>query len=282
MDVCARAPSGAPPAQCGTPGDAGHRRAAVQTASLTGLAGKAEAVRPVRGRIRINWSFPRWWQRRESPFFCVVTPIFDPALDAARLLTQALIGQSITDWRQVLVSNGPSPAVAAWAASLGDRRVRFLELPAVATPDPVALLLEIGRRREHVLQSIDAHRYLLWDADLQLAGPAVLGYLQDAARERPEATIVARTSWFGLKLPIPPCDQPGTIDLANVCAPRGLARQVSYPTDYDPAIGAANDFRFFRRLLAAGPIYEVATMVGVVSGNASYKRLTEIWQEAHA
>ena len=226
----------------------------------------ARAIRMVRG----------WWTGPERPYFCVVTPIFEPALDAAHLLAQALTGQSFTDWLQILVSNGPSPAVAAWAATLGDRRIRHLELPAVATPNPVALLLEIGRRREHVLQSVDAVRYVLWDADLRLAGPTVLRDLRRAARTRPEATIVARTSWFGQELPIPPCDRAGTIDLANLCVPRELARRVSYPTDYDPAVGAGNDFRFFRRLLAAGPIHQVGTMVGTVSGNPSYRRLTEM------
>jgi hypothetical protein len=190
--------------------------------------------------IGVSWPLVRrWWKGPERrPYFCVVTPIFDPALDAARLLAQALTGQSFTDWLQILVSNGPSPAVAAWAATLGDRRIRHLALPAVATPDPVALLLEIGRRREHVLQSVDAERYVFWDADLRLAGPTVLRDLRRAARTRPEATIVARTSWFGQELPIPPCDRAGTIDLANLCVPRELARRVSYPLGQRVVVGA--------------------------------------------
>jgi hypothetical protein len=234
--------------------------------------------------VRALQSWPlvrRWWPGRTHPFFCVITPVFEPALDAARLLAQALIGQSFADWLQILVSNGRSPTVMAWAASLGDPRVRYLELPAVATADPVALLLEIGRRREHVLQSVQAERYVLWDADLRLAAPTVLRDLRRACRHRPEATIVARTIWFAQELPIPPCDRPGTIDLANICVPRELARRVSYPTDYDPAIKAANDFRFFARLRAEGPLHEVDTMVGLVSGNPSYRRLSQIWEDTY-
>lgn len=73
----------------------------------------------------------------------------------------------------------------------------------------------------------------------------------------------------------PPFEKPGCADIANYSVSRRLARRVPYPTDYDPQIGAANHFRCFKRILAAGSVLELDLVVAHVQGNPSYRRLSE-------
>jgi hypothetical protein len=213
----------------------------------------------------------------QAPLFCIVTPVFDPALPSIRLLAAALRRQSCGDWAHVLVSNGPSPAIAAWAAgqASADARLRYLEAPEVPTPKARDVFCDLGRRRDLVLKTTDAQRYLLFDADLELLRDDVLERLAATHADGEPEVIVQQTQSRLHRLPRHPVFKPGRIDVSNYCVSRRLARAVAYPSDFNPFLGYANDFRYYHRLRRAARSWvELEGLAARIDGNSRYERLS--------
>ena len=68
------------------------------------------------------------------------------------------------------------------------------------------------------------------------------------------------------------------IDLANYSFSRRIAKSIDYPTDYDPQIGVANDYRFFTRISNENNTELLNFMSAIRNGNNSYRNLLQMFQ----
>ena len=107
---------------------------------------------------------------KETPFFCIVTPVFDPALTAIKTLIADLQDQTFADFKHVLISNGRSPKIANLINKINKKDQRFIydEITQEKILTSVDLLKNLGKRREFSLKKYIARRYLFFDADLKI------------------------------------------------------------------------------------------------------------------
>ncbi len=214
--------------------------------------------------------------RRAHPFFCVITPVHDGSLSSLSKLVQDLRQQSFGHFVQVMVSNGPSPAIAEFAAGLGSEDSRFVydEYPGEPTDDVRSLVANLGRRRQYALERYEADRYLFLDADLKLLDRGLLAKLYLAHRLGGRDVIIVRVKLHDLNLPVLPIVL-GRIDMANFSFSRAAAERHSYPVDVDTAYGFANDFRFFERLMSDSEALFLDFLAAEKDGNKDYWRVTD-------
>ena len=253
------------PTPFGGPWDAWVR---ALSASLAGIA-------PVARRIT-----QRAWRR---PFLCVVTPVFDPARESVELLIQDLKRQTFGDFVHVMVSNGPSPGVAALVARVRagdfpggkpDPRFIYEELPASETPDVLSLLVDLGHRRRHALSRHAADRYVLLDADAEILDLRYFARLYVAHVLSRRDLILGLVRFHDRVLPEFPIRY-GRIDTANYTFSAAIARKHPYPVDHDLSIGIGNDFRFWSAISAGrAPLVLDAVCVNK-DGHKTYTRLTD-------
>lgn len=213
----------------------------------------------------------------EPAFLCVVTPIFDGAIESIKLLVGDLKAQKMKDFIHVMVSAGPSPASQKFIRSLCDPRFIYEETSSKACSDVKALLINLGERRNHCFRKYDASRYVCIDADLKIIHP---GYFTDLKQHHADADILITrvfnptpTSDTGL-LPSFPLDK-GRIDLSNFSFTKWLAKNRSYPVDFHPVIGRANDWRFFSALAVNSSIVYLPITSAIIAGNNTYRRVSD-------
>ena len=238
------------------------------TASLARLAPT------VRGIARIA---------RRRPFLCVVTPVFDPARASVERLITGLMGQTFGDFVHVMVSNGPSPEVAAVVArvragELGagtpDERFIYEELPGRETPTGSALLADLGRRRRQVLRTHAADRYVFLDADAEILDERYFARLYVAHVLSRRDLILCRVRYYDRVLPEFPIGL-GRIDMANFTFSAAVAREHPYPDDHDPTFGLANDYRFWTAISAGRTPLVLDAICVRKDGHKSYTRVTD-------
>jgi len=219
-----------------------------------------------------------------APFLCVVTPVFDPARDSLCKLIADLQSQSFGDFQQVMVSNGPSPAIREVVLDINrsDSRFTYDELPLEPTPRPEDLLANLGRRRDHCLKKYAAARFAFLDADVKVCDEDYFRTLHRAHHEIHRDILITLTRIHdGAKesiLPIFPVRQ-GHIDIANFTFSNGIAKKYRYPSDFDPNAGWANDYRFFSMISNEGNTAILNFVSTIRDGNNAYKRLTELFLE---
>ena len=238
------------------------------SASLAGLA-------PIAHRIART--------ARRRPFLCVITPVFDPARASVELLIGDLMRQTFGDFVHVMVSNGPSPEVAAFvervrAGDLGggtpDERFVYQELPARETPDVVSLLLDLGRRRRHAVATHAADRYVFLDADVEILDERYFARLYVAHVLSRRDLILSMVRYYDRVLPEFPI-RFGRIDMANFTFSAAVAHEHPYPIDHDPSIGFANDYRFWAAISAGRKPLVLDAICVKKDGHKGYVRLTD-------
>jgi len=191
-------------------------------------------------------------------FLCIITPIFDPALEPAKLLIRALQNQSLGDFCHILISNGESPQTKQFVQDLKDSRFIYDEIPFQPISTTVNgdsavrdLVCNIGQRREYCLKKYDSKRYLFLNADLKILDD---GYFEKLFQAHSEADVLvtqiinrAGRGGLGSILPRQPIHL-GRIDASNFSISQKIAKEDSWPIDYHPLFGIANDYRFFKGL----------------------------------
>lgn len=186
-----------------------------------------------------------------QPFLCIITPIFDPALESAKLLINDLQNQSLGDFIHVLISNGESPQIKQFIQELQDSRFIYDEIPfqPISTGRRAAgdLICNIGERREYGLKRYNCARYLFLNADLKILDS---DYFNKLFQDHLEADVLVTqilnrpTGGRGSVLPKHPINI-GNIDVANFSISQKIAKTCSWPADYHPLFRIANDYRFF-------------------------------------
>jgi len=180
-------------------------------------------------------------------FLCVITPIFDPALEPAKLLINALQNQSLEDFIHVFISNGESPQTKQFIQELNDSRFIYDEIPFQSTSRVEDLICNIGERREYCLKEYNCARYLFLNADFKILD---IDYFNKLFQSHLEADLLITQvlnrpiGGRGSTLPKHPITM-GNIDVTNFSISQKIARECSWPTDYHPIHRIANDYRFF-------------------------------------
>lgn len=207
------------------------------------------------------------------PFLCVITPIFEGCAGAFHLLVEALQQQTMGDFIHVAVSNGPSPSIGKYISLLKDTRFIYEECPLEPTNDLIALLTNLGKRRNHCLKKFDADRYVFLDADLKITDNTYFQRLFDSHSDAP--VIITHVMNGSTKLPKFPA-RLGSIDISNYSFNRMIAKTKDYPMNVDYAqYRYANDFRFYEKL-AIYPQKIISAVCAIKDGNKSYTRITDM------
>ena len=191
--------------------------------------------------------------------------------------------QTFGDFIHVMVSNGPSPEVAALVArvragELGggapDPRFLYEELPGRETPDAVSLLLDLGRRRRHTVAAHAADRYVFLDADAEILDERYFARLYVAHVLSRRDLILSMVRYYDRVLPEFPI-RFGRIDMANFTFSAAVALEHPYPIDHDPAVGIANDYRFWAAISAGRRPLVLDVICVKKDGHKGYVRLTD-------
>jgi len=219
-----------------------------------------------------------------SAFLCIITPVFDPALESIRKLANELKSQTYRNFFQVMISNGPSPRIKEFVSDLREKDKRFIydEIEEEIINNSQELLINLGKRREYCLKRYDAERYVFLDADIKLIDNAYFLKIYKAHNEIKRDILITLIKIFHqgreLTLPIFPI-MCGHIDMANFTFTKRIARKFSYPTDYDPGIGIGNDYRFFSVISNEDNTAVLNFVSAIRDGNNSYRRFTELFLE---
>jgi len=211
-----------------------------------------------------------------QPFACIITPVFDPAVNALRGLMDDLKQQTNEAWIHVCISNGESPQVKDLIISGGDTRHYYVEVPFELTNQLMDLLLNLGKRREFGLKNFDADRYFFFDADLKLTDPTFLEFVQS---EHHTADVLTAKSWFSDRLyPVLPIKL-GRIDICNYSFNKYVAKKYHYPQNV--YVGMPNDFRFYQHISELSPVKHLDRIFAIKNGRTDYKTLTDIYHEVN-
>jgi hypothetical protein len=230
------------------------------------------------------WKYPivKRIASRSHNFFCIVTPVFDPAYDSICKLVMELQLQSYGRFIHVLVSNGPSLKIKNYISELHETDPRFIyvEIPEETTSTPEELFFNVCKRRDFCLKTYNAERYIFLDADAKIVDNGYFLKLYHAHRTIKRDILLTlvkmRVQNNEIILPIFPIKL-GQIDIANYSFSKKIARMFNYPTDHDPGMGGyGNDYRFFKMISNENNTALLNFVSVAMDGNNSYKRLTEL------
>ncbi len=216
-----------------------------------------------------------------SAFLCIITPIFDPALESVRKLVNELKSQSYGNFFQVMISNGPSPRIKEFVSDVGKKDARFIynEIEEEIINNPKELLINLGKRREYCLKKYDAERYVFLDADVKLIDNDYFRKLHKAHKEIKRDILITQTKLchkaIEITFPIFPIT-PGHIDMANFTFSKKIAKNYSYPQDYDESVSYGNDYRFFSMISREDNTAVLNFVSAIRDGNNSYIRVSEL------
>ena len=222
-----------------------------------------------------------------TPFLCVITPVFDPAYDSLCKLVEELQSQTYGDFCQIMISNGPSPRIRDFVTdiSLNDQRFIYDEIAGEVIQSPIELLVNLGKRREYCLKKYHGARYAFLDADIKINDRDYFLKLHAAHQEIQRDVLITLTKIYHadkeMILPIFPI-MLGHIDMSNYTFSDYIAKNYHYPSDYDPQAGIGNDYRFFSRISNEDNTAILNFISTIRDGNNSYKRLTELFLENEA
>jgi hypothetical protein len=224
--------------------------------------------------------------RGTEPYLCIITPVFDPALEPLRLLIGDLQRQSFKHFLHVSISNGPSPQVRQLIdqARRADARFIYDEIEFSETPEWQTLLMNLARRRTYAMRKYRAARYMFIDADSALASDRYLAQLYVADAVLRKDVIVTQTRFAagtvfpqGAVLPLFPVGL-GRIDITNYTFSHRIAARHEYPPDIDPRYGAANDYRYFQTISDPHNTVYFPFLGVLKDARRSYRSVAEIWR----
>ena len=229
---------------------------------------------------------PHTIHNKTSPFFCIVTPVYNPVLESLKLLVSEIRTQTFADFIHVMISNGPSEAITPYAHELNnaDRRFIYLELDYENIKTPEEILANLGKRRNHVLKNFPAQRYLFADADLKIIRKDYLEKLYRCHVETGKDIILTQVHYIVVShrkvvtLPVFPIKK-SCIDIANITISRRIAEKYGYPTNYNPQFDLANDYRLFITAATEENTIIMNFISAVKNGNSRYKSFMRMTDE---
>lgn len=220
--------------------------------------------------------------KEETPFLCIITPIFDPALQPLKSLVHDLQTQSFPHFIHVSISNGLSPHVKKYITELSkkDSRFKYDEIKGGKINGWQEILLNIGRRRTYAMKKYTAMRYIFIDGDSSIASNSYIAKLYCSHITSKKEIIITQTKFpDSTVLPFFPINI-GRIDITNYSFSHAIAQGYPYPHTIDPHFGPANDFRYFKEINKKNStIY--FPFLGILKNNKkSYKNLGKMYYES--
>jgi len=216
-----------------------------------------------------------------SAFLCIITPVFDPALEAVRKLVNELQSQTYGNFFQIMISNGPSPRIKEFVSDVGKKDGRFIydEIEEEIINNSRELLINLGKRREYCLKKYNAERYVFLDADVKLIDNDYFLKLHKAHKEVKRDILITLIKLchkaIEITFPIFPI-KPGHIDMANFTFSKIIAKNYSYPQDYGGSVSYGNDYKFFSLISKEDNTAVLNFVSAIRDGNNSYIRVSEL------
>jgi len=215
-------------------------------------------------------------KNKSEPTFCIITPIFDPALISLKKLIIDLKGQTYKNFIHVLVSNGKSPLIESYVAKLNKTDDRFIYVETVQelTVSFAELMTNSGKRRDFCLQHFSAKWYQFLDADAHITDSMYLAKLFVAQKFIKTNIMLVKTEYHGTILPHGQRDTEGQISVANYCISKKVAKKYHYPSNYsngDPG----NDFKYWLKISKTQKVTLLDIFAAIEGDERSYKRMTD-------
>jgi len=222
-----------------------------------------------------------------EPFLCVITPIFDEAVESLKLLIDALKKQTMKDFIHVMISAGLSEKSRALIKSLNDSRFKYEEYEEVEASDLESakerLMENLGKRRTYCFKNYKAHRYVYLDADLEIKSD---DYFLQLQKHHNDADILLTKVWVwppkknGAPTVLPKYPLAlGNLDQSNYSFSKRIADHpgCEYPTNIGMRGGRDVDWRFFETLIfiSRGNYKIIPIVSAVYNGNNTYTSLSE-------
>lgn len=214
--------------------------------------------------------------KKDEPFLCIITPVFDPALISLKKLIKNLKQQTCRDFIHVMVSNGQSPKTEKYVASLQkkDSRFIFIVTKAALTPDFASIKVDSGKRRDYCLRNYPAKWYQFLDADISIIDTGYFAKLYVAQKFIKTNIMLVQTKYHGNMLPANPINIEGNISLANYCFSKKIANQYRYPANYKDG-DWGNDFKYWMKISKNEKATSLNFIATTEGDDRTYKRMSD-------
>lgn len=197
--------------------------------------------------VALGYCIPR--SATQPPFLCVITPVFDGCIESTIELIGDLQKQSDPSFVHILISNGPSAHFKATLNPIlrADKRFIYHETPYEHVENGIDLQEDLGKRRNYAMTHWEAMRYIIIDADTQLANRHYIRSLHVAHDCIDKDIIMTQTRLEDEILPLFPLTI-GHVDVTNITFSRKIAQLGAYPDDASQTFGSTSDLRFFHNI----------------------------------
>ena len=215
-------------------------------------------------------------KNKSEPTFCIITPVFDPALISLKKLIKDLKRQTYKNFIHAMVSNGQSPKIEKYVTSLQkkDSRFIFIITKAALTPDFASIKVDSGKRRDYCLRNCPAQWYQFLDADLSIIDTGYFAKLYMMQKVIKTNIMLVKTKYHGNMLPANPINVEGNISLANYCFSKKIANQYRYPTNYK-AGDWGNDFKYWMKISKNEKVTSLNFIATTEGDDRTYKRMSD-------
>lgn len=192
----------------------------------------------------------RFLRYSNSPFLCIITPVFDDASEPLKKLILDLKAQNYGDFIHVSISNGESPKIKKTLEQIRktDHRFKYVELKKESDKG-IHLQKNLSKRKNYCMKQFTADRYLIIDADSAIINRHAIAVLFIAhIFTRRDIIVFNIVHEIGI-LPIFPVDI-GRIDITNFSFSYRIANGKNYPEKpptrkYRELFYKATDYFFF-------------------------------------
>lgn len=223
-------------------------------------------------------------KQMQEPFLCVITPVFDQAIDSLRGLISDLQQQNDADFIHVCISNGDSPIIKKYInENIFDGRFIYDETPYDSQYENSGrfghLLANIGMRRDFVFKKYNAKRYLNLGADFEITDSTYISRLKTFDDCNHMDIIISKIMLGGEVYPKSKLCR-GNIDLSNFSISKHIAKSFDYPKDFSKQYQDANDWRYFEKIYSKNNTSIMDGVFGNKDGRQTYKSLALIYNDA--
>lgn len=214
--------------------------------------------------------------KKKEPFICVVTPVFDPALESLKKLIKDLQHQSFSSFIHVLVSNGKSEEIKNYIKKINKNDERFIyeQTSYKKTTDFASLLSNSGQRRDYILKKYNANWFHFLDSDVRVNDRSYFAKLFMAQKFHKTNLLLVKTQYHGKVYPLYPINKEGHITISNYVFSNYIAKKFTYPKQYRDG-DLPSDFRYWLKISKN----QKATVLDILStcegDDRSYYRMTD-------
>jgi dTDP-4-amino-4,6-dideoxygalactose transaminase len=213
---------------------------------------------------------------KKMPFICIVTPVFDPALDSLKKLIKDLQQQSFGSFIHILVSNGKSEEIENYIKKINKTDARFIyeQTSYIKTSSFSSILSNSGQRRDYVLKKYNASWFHFLDADVRVNDKSYFAKLFMAQRFYKTNILLVKTQYHGKVYPLDPINKEGHITISNYVFSNYIAKKYTYPKTYNDG-DLPSDYRFWLKISKNQKVTFLNILSTSEGNDRSYHRMTD-------